>query len=164
MVAPVRGGDRVLDVGCNSGYIVDFLPRDCTVYGVDVSAELVDKARERMDVVLVAAAEALPYADHSMDVVVLGEILEHVYDPVAVLREAARVSRRIVVGSTPHELGKWGPSGTKPPVSHRFHVRCYTADTLRADIEAAGLYRALMSTVERGGTPQIHVFSAAIDA
>jgi SAM-dependent methyltransferase len=158
MVQEVCPGDRVLDVGCNTGYIVEFLHPECVAYGVDVAAELLPWAARRLHEVREAPAEDLPYPAASMDVVLLGEILEHVHDPVSVVREAARVSRRVVAGSTPHERGKWGPGGTKPPGSHRFHVRCFTASTLRAALEEGGLRDVVVSAVSRKGTPQMYVF------
>jgi ubiquinone/menaquinone biosynthesis C-methylase UbiE len=162
MVAPVMPGDTVLDVGCNSGYIVDFLPPNCTALGVDVSTELVHRAKRRMKDAQVAAAERLPHAAKSVDAVILGEILEHVHDPVAVLVEACRVSRRIVAGSTPHEAGKWGPNGKRAPETHAFHVRCFTRETLEETLAAAGLTAITVGVVEEGGVPQMYVFWGAV--
>ena len=162
IVAPIRPGDRVLDVGCNSGYIVQFLPRGCTAFGVDVSAELVAVAQQRLVEAHVAPAESLPYPDKSMDVVILGEILEHVFDPVEALREAARVARRVVVGSTPHEAGKWGPKGPRAPDRHRFHVRCFTEPELRAALHAASLRTLRIATVRRAGVDEMYVFHAEV--
>jgi len=158
MVEPVMPGDTVLDVGCNSGYIVDFLPPNCTAYGVDVSTELVKKAKRRLKDARVAAAERLPHADKAVDVVLLGEIIEHVHDADLVLREAARVARRIVAGSTPHEAGHWGPGGKRAPERHRFHVRCYTEATLRETLEGAGLRGIKIDTVVQEGVPQMYIF------
>lgn len=157
MVAPVRAGEVVLDVGCNSGYTAGFLPRGCECHGVDVAPALVEKARKRLASATVAEAEELPFPASRFDVVILGEIIEHVHDPVAVLREAARVSRRLIVGSTPHEAGKWGTASVH---THRFHVRCFTETTLRETLLAAGLKEPRVEVVGRGGVPQIYVFSA----
>ena len=156
MARGVVPGDRVLDVGCNTGYIVDFLPPGCLAFGVDVSEELVKSARGRLVEARGAPAEELPYPNQSMDVVLLGEILEHVHDPVVVLEEAARVASRIVAGSTPHEDGKWGPKGSLP--GHRFHVRCFTEKTLRETLEAGGLQDVGVGIVARAGVPQMYVF------
>lgn len=158
MVRPVVPGDTVLDVGCNSGYIVDFLPANCTAFGVDVSVELVKSAKRRLKDARVAPAEALPHPDKAVDVVLLGEILEHVHDAELVLREASRVARRIVAGSTPHEAGHWGPSGKRAPERHRFHVRCYTEATLRETLRGAGLHGIHIDAVVQGGVPQMYVF------
>lgn len=160
MVAPVRPGETVLDVGCNSGYITDFVPKSCHCFGVDVAPDLVAKARARLIWADVAPAEAIPLEDRSVDVVVLGEILEHVFDPVAVLREARRLARRLVVGSTPHEASVWGPSGRKAPAAHRFHVRCFTEGDLAQTLRAAGCADVQVRTTAWDGRPAFYCFEA----
>lgn len=54
-----------------------------------------------------ADGEHLPFKDHAFDVVVATEVLEHVENPEEFLAECLRVSRRMVIGSTPNEL-IWG--------------------------------------------------------
>jgi len=139
MLAPVRAGEAVLDAGCNSGFVVDFLPPTCTVSGVDVAEHLVAIARGRLARADVAPVEELPYADRSVDIIIYGEILEHVYDPVAVLLEGRRVARRLLIGSVPNEQSKWGPTGKHKPDGHPYHVRAFTARTLQATLRRAGL-------------------------
>jgi ubiquinone/menaquinone biosynthesis C-methylase UbiE len=46
---------------------------------------------------------ALPFADRSFDAVTCLEVLEHLDDPAAAVREMARVARRAVVVSVPFE-------------------------------------------------------------
>jgi len=160
MVGPVEPGEHVLDVGCNSGYLVDFVDESVSVFGVDVSANLVAKAKRRLREAYVAEAEDLPFGDGTFDVVVLGEIIEHVHDPVAVLSEARRVASRLVVGSTPHEDGKWGTSSVD---HHRFHVRCFTSTTLLEALVAADLREPKLSIVKnKAGTPQMYVFQGGV--
>ncbi len=157
MLAPVRAGEHVLDAGCNSGFIVEFLPRSCVVSGVDVAEHLVAIARTRLARADVAPVEELPYADRSGDVVILGEILEHVFDPVAVLLEARRVARRLVIGSVPNEHSKWGPTGKHKPDGHAYHVRAFTARTLRAALTGAGLV-----DVDVHPFADFHLFTAGV--
>lgn len=156
MFAYVQPGESLLDVGCNSGYAKQFVSKRCLVWGVDVSEALVSKARQRLDGAEVARAESLPFRDGTFDVVALGEILEHVFDPVLVLREAARVSRRAIIGSTPTEDGAWG-SHRVP--DHPFHVRCYDETTLRADLETVATRKRYV-TVKR--LRHMYVFEALV--
>lgn len=154
MFSFVRPGESLLDVGCNSGYAKVFVSSRCTVWGVDVSEELVNKARHRLEGAEVARAENLPFEDNSFDVVSLGEILEHVYSPLDVLEEAARVARRAVIGSTPTEDGAWG-SHRVP--DHPFHVRCYDEASLVSDL-AVVAEREKDITIRR--LPHMYVFEA----
>lgn len=156
MFAYVQPGESLLDVGCNSGYAKQFVSKRCLVWGVDVSEDLVSKARQRLDGAEVARAESLPFRDGTFDVVALGEILEHVFDPLLVLREAARVSRRAIIGSTPTEDGAWG-SHRVP--DHPFHVRCYDEATLRTDLETVATRKRYV-TVKR--LRHMYVFEALV--
>ncbi|NIV30365.1 MAG: methyltransferase domain-containing protein, partial [Anaerolineae bacterium] len=61
------------------------------VYGVDIEVERVAEGATRLPDLLAAAAEALPFADQCLDVVLLHEALEHVEDDRQVVHEAYRV-------------------------------------------------------------------------
>lgn len=90
----------VADVGCGAGTQCRmWAALGHRVHGVDVNAPLVELARvrtreRRLDVDFqVGSATALPWADGSMDVCLLPELLEHVADWKSCLTEAARVLR-----------------------------------------------------------------------
>ena len=100
------GAGRVLEVGCGEGVIADTLTRR---FGEVVALDLPD-AGLRADWrhypgprFLHASAHALPFADDQFDVVVAAEVLEHLPDPQLGLAEMARVGRRHLVLSVPHE-------------------------------------------------------------
>src|SRR4051812_45141657 len=82
-------GDRVLDVGCGSGWLAQHFEH---YTGVDGSPEAVTAAeRAGRRVLLHDVAGPLPFRDPEFDGVVLKDLLEHVPDPVAVVREVHRV-------------------------------------------------------------------------
>jgi 2-polyprenyl-3-methyl-5-hydroxy-6-metoxy-1,4-benzoquinol methylase len=98
----LRAGLDVLDVGCGPGTItVDLAGRVAPgrVLGLDVSAAPLDEARELAAREGVAAefsvgdVYALDLPDDSFDVVHAHQVLQHLTDPVAALREMARVCR-----------------------------------------------------------------------
>ncbi|HEV2944790.1 MAG TPA: ubiquinone/menaquinone biosynthesis methyltransferase [Solirubrobacteraceae bacterium] len=99
-VAP-KAGERVLDVATGTGMVAAELRRraDCSVVGVDQSAEMLAGAKARFagensGVELVQGqAEQLPFADASFDAVTFTYLLRYVDDPAATMRELARVVR-----------------------------------------------------------------------
>lgn len=156
----VRPGDRVLDVGCNSGYLVDYCPTTCQVVGVDVNPDLVDIASARLHAAYCAPAEGLPFDDNRFDVVHLGGVLEIVFDPVPVILEATRVARRAVIGSTAHADGAWGRS--RVPI-HSWHVRALDEDQLRYLLALVGQIDCLGTIYAAGQeAPQVMYWNALV--
>jgi SAM-dependent methyltransferase len=89
---------RFLDVGCGIGAMETFLAeRTGSVCGVDVSAEIVERAKEQIPWAEFTAYDGrkLPFADGSFDVVFAICVLHHVDRPErpALVREMRRVVR-----------------------------------------------------------------------
>jgi len=103
LVSHLGEGAELLDVGCGPGTItVDFAKRLApgAVVGLDASESVLEQARELarddalQNVQFVSGdAYALPFDDDSFDIAHAHQVLQHVADPVAVLREMARVVR-----------------------------------------------------------------------
>jgi demethylmenaquinone methyltransferase / 2-methoxy-6-polyprenyl-1,4-benzoquinol methylase len=137
-VAPASG-ERVLDVATGTGLVVaELLARgDCSVTGVDQSAEMLDAARARFAhgagartarasvELLEAEAEELPFADGSFDALTFTYLLRYVDDPRATMRELARVLRP---GGRIASL----EFGVPPAYAARVAWRAYTALALPA--------------------------------
>jgi SAM-dependent methyltransferase len=98
--APLHG-TRILDVGCGLGlYVQRFRALSDQVYGVDVDADKVQEASRTLPNIAEAPAERLPFPDGMFDVLLSHEVLEHVTDEDAALREAVRMLKpggRLVV-------------------------------------------------------------------
>jgi SAM-dependent methyltransferase len=90
-----EGRGPVLDVGCGAGSVTaELVRRGRTVHGVDILGEAVERAASRgIRARRADVQDGLPYGDGSMDAVVALDVLEHVLDPAALLREIGRVLR-----------------------------------------------------------------------
>ena len=89
-------GQTVLDLGCGTGDLSQAaIDVGATVVGVDLSQEMLVRARRRMPGLRLirGKGEALPLADQSVDAVVSGFALRNFESIPAVLRECARVLR-----------------------------------------------------------------------
>ena len=102
-VAPVAG-ERIFDVATGTGMVAaELLARaDCTVVGLDQSAEMLAGARARFAAspeegtrieLIEGQAEQLPFADDTFDALTFTYLLRYVDDPPATMRELARVVR-----------------------------------------------------------------------
>ncbi|KAH8678511.1 ubiE/COQ5 methyltransferase [Xylariales sp. PMI_506] len=98
----IKPTDRVLDVGCGPGSItIDIAEIACqgSVIGVDSVASVLDQARSlaaqrgatNIEFQGPVDANALPYEDETFDVVFCHQVLQHVNDPIGILREMRRV-------------------------------------------------------------------------
>ncbi len=101
----IEKGQKVLDIGCGDGLLLSALAKKgVTGFGVDVSEEGARKCREKgLDVSVVdISADNLPFKDGSFDAVIMLDVLEHVYAPEELLKEAVRVSKKYVIISVPN--------------------------------------------------------------
>jgi SAM-dependent methyltransferase len=127
---------RILDVGCGTGGNLVVLSQFGEAEGVDVSPDALEFCRQRgLQNVKLGAAEKIPYADGSFDLVTALDVVEHFDDDVAGLREMRRVLQpngRLLL-FVPTFMFLWG---VQDDVSH--HRRRYRLSELRRAVEKAG--------------------------
>ena len=98
-------GKRVLDLGCRYGALTRAYVDGNEIVGVDVDgAALEEAAKLGIETRWADVEQPLDFPDASFDVVVAGEVLEHLRDPGSVVAEARRVLRpgAKLVGSVPN--------------------------------------------------------------
>jgi 2-polyprenyl-3-methyl-5-hydroxy-6-metoxy-1,4-benzoquinol methylase len=155
LLAHVPDGARVLDVGCSSGYLArPLVARGCTVVGNERDPRAAEAAREICSEVHVGDVEKmpLPLPPASFDVVLCGDLIEHLRDPEAFLtriRPLLRPDGRLVL-TTPNVanwalrlgllFGRW--RYTERGLLDRTHVHLFTRATLAETLVRAG-YRLL---------------------
>jgi SAM-dependent methyltransferase len=127
---------RILDVGCGTGANLELLGKYGEASGVDVSQDALTFCRARgLENVRHGEAEKLPFEDGSFDLVTGLDVVEHLDDDVAGLREMWRVlkpgGRALLF--VPAFMFLWG---VQDDVSH--HRRRYTLPGLRKVVREAG--------------------------
>jgi len=117
-LAEVVAGQRVLDVGCGPGALTSELVRrlgPATVTAVDPSESFVAAVQERCPGVDVnrCSAEQLQFGDQALDAALAQLVVHFMADPVAGLREMARVTRTdgVVAACVWDHAGDGGPLG-----------------------------------------------------
>jgi SAM-dependent methyltransferase len=83
---------RVLENGCGVGMYLEHLsPHAGELIGLEYDLERASEAHQRSDAVICAAGEHLPFPEHSFDLVLSHEVLEHVQDDRTAIQEMVRV-------------------------------------------------------------------------
>lgn len=96
----IAPGDRVLEVGVGTGINAALYPSTCHVTGIDFSASMLEKARERVSRkglrhvrLMEMDAAHLKFADNSFDIVYAPYVVNCVSDPLKVVSEMRRVCK-----------------------------------------------------------------------
>jgi SAM-dependent methyltransferase len=156
----VREGTVLLDAGAGFGrHAFEAARRGARVVALDYAADEVVTTRntfgamadageipaERFVASLRGDATRLPFGDGAFDVVMTSEVLEHIQDDVAAIRELVRVLKPGgMLGATvpawwPEKINWMLSDEYHAPKSPGGHVRIYSATELKAKFRAAGL-------------------------
>jgi len=127
---------KILDVGCGTGANLLLLSKYGDAEGVDVSEDALAFCRERgLENLKLGAGEDLPYEDGTFDLVTAFDVVEHMDDDLAGLKEMRRVLRpggRVLL-FVPTFMFLWG---LQDDVSH--HRRRYRLAELESVLKKAG--------------------------
>jgi SAM-dependent methyltransferase len=172
--------DAILDAGCGRGFYLKFLRRlyAARLAGVELEHDVITIARdalrtEQAITLTTASLYGLPFPTAAFDKAILSEVLEHVPDDVAALRELRRVLKpggllAITVPNANYPFW-WDPiNKTLETLFNRpirrgvlagiwaNHVRLYTRQQLREAVTAAGLEIADERAFTHHAFPFIH--------
>lgn len=129
---------RTLEVGCAQANISTLLAeRGYVAFALDLRIGFLEYARMKRTCghvhYMVASGERLPFTEQSCDVVILGELLEHVAWPEQFLIEARRVlvPGGILIVSTPNGQHRWSTLPTFESIQNsrdQFELRQFGPD------------------------------------
>lgn len=148
---------RLLDVGCHSGLLTKEIikhVKPVEIYGIDISAKSIEKARERIKngKFKIADAHNLPYKNSFFDVLFCLEMLEHVDYPKIVIQELYRVLKKdgyaIILVPTDNLLFRiiWFLWNLRYPVWKHVHVQSFQNDSLDKIVKKEGFKIVIVKT------------------
>jgi ubiquinone/menaquinone biosynthesis C-methylase UbiE len=170
----------ILDCACGRGFYLTYYRRlsQARLVGLELEAEIIHKAQQNVghlpNIHLTRAnIYSLPFPDEYFDGVILSEILEHIEDDVAGLREVYRVLKPggVVAITVPNANYPfwWDPINKsletllQTHIQHgplagiwANHVRLYTLEHLRRSVQSAGFQIAAERAFTHHCFPFIH--------
>ncbi len=147
---------RLLDIGCGEGNVTELyrVRKGCETHGIEIADQAIERAVARG----VQARKwdlneyPYPFEEASFDTVAIVDVLEHVIDPLMLLRESRRILReggraivcvpnfarignraRLLVLGDPRDILHWGGYGDGME-----HLHWFTQPKLRAFMQEAG--------------------------
>ncbi|HOE69381.1 MAG TPA: class I SAM-dependent methyltransferase [Candidatus Omnitrophota bacterium] len=94
LVRNLRGA-KVLDVGCGTGRFLARFPDGNTLFGMDLSENMLQAAQKKIHRahLTVASATAIPFPDNSFDLVYSVRVIQHIRDQQRMIAELSRVCK-----------------------------------------------------------------------
>jgi SAM-dependent methyltransferase len=146
---------RILEVGCGAGFtgraIKEKFGNKAEVTGIEIVAEVAEKARGNIDKVIIGNVETLelPFAKGYFDCIIYGDVLEHLIDPWGLLirhREFLKAGGHVVISipnvahyRTIKMLWKKKWDYTDRGVFDKTHLRFFALHNIRDMLKDAGL-------------------------
>lgn len=157
----------LLDVGCGNGSFLDQMrPLSWVVTGVEPDVEAVSVARERYGLdIFQGSLEEANFPDEHFDAITVCHVIEHVPDPVGLMKECRRVlkphGKLVVLAPNINSLGfrQFGEYWRGLEIPRHFYL--FSPQTLLECAELAGLDVQEMRTTAKGA-PWMWVASSLI--
>ncbi|MBN2310505.1 MAG: class I SAM-dependent methyltransferase [Candidatus Hydrogenedentes bacterium] len=176
---PSLAGKDILDVGCGPGVQLQYLAASNRLVGVDISAHALRRASGNGYLCCQGDLDgrALPFRDGSFDIVVCTDVFEHLFQPLALLKEIRRVlkSEGVAFLSVPNHFelmtrlrilfGGGAVWASHKPDSHAWdyaHIRYFTPRSFRAFL-AEGAFAPEQSYAGFSPSPMVHVLSLLLE-
>jgi 2-polyprenyl-3-methyl-5-hydroxy-6-metoxy-1,4-benzoquinol methylase len=154
MYLPCQRNGHLLDIGCGNGQALQCMGElGWQVQGVDFDPKAVQIASKKGLAVRLGSLEAQGFPSDSFDAITMSHLIEHVHDPLSLLRECRRIlkPRGHLVMVTPNSEG-WGHQrfgGSWMHLDPPRHLHIFNRQSLRELTGRAGLQLVNLSTTIR---------------
>ncbi|MCL5411599.1 MAG: class I SAM-dependent methyltransferase [Patescibacteria group bacterium] len=142
---------KILDVGCSSGdFVAGFADLGWEPFGLEISNQKVAEAKKKgVNCQVGDVSEELPFKDNTFKAIIAGEIIEHLVDTDAFIKELHRILKKdgVVIITTPNLaslenrvrllFGKY-PRWVDYKIESYGHVRSYTPKALKRHLTDNG--------------------------
>lgn len=144
LIKDVKDGDKVIDIGAgvfgSAQYIAENTDLKCDLYAYDQSytaKEIVDNLKLPITYLLGSCEGKLPFKDNEFDVVIAGEIIEHIENPDYFVSELKRIGKKVAISTVDTNCQNAKNYGDYPE-----HIWEFTIDDLKkyGEYETCGDY------------------------
>jgi len=142
IIAQIKSGDRVLDIGCGRGKFLDICKKkNIKAIGVDKEKCSVDFCRQYGLEAMMANVYKLPFSNNSFSFIICQSVVEHLNQPLKGLREIKRILKKggVFIVSVPTPEGSFWDDPT--------HIRPYTSKSIISLLEMVGFKNVQCSYV-----------------
>lgn len=145
---------RLLDIGCGSGSFIEYMNNyGWETTGIDFDTEAIKTAKQKNLNVKLGSLDEQKFPDNYFDVVTLSHVIEHVYDPLKLLKECFRILKLggNIVLSTPnnkslgHKYFKENWRGLEPPR----HIHIFSRNSISKILKKSSFGEFSLFTTNR---------------
>lgn len=160
MIGNYQKAGRILDVGCATGFFLQVAKdRGWEPYGVDVSIEALVEAQRGPNIPVVQGTlERASFRDDCFDAITMFDVIEHLPDPIQVLREAHRILKEngILVICTPdvESFSARLMGRNWPHLKPSEHLYYFSKNTLPRMLDRAGFHVLEATGIAKTLTPR----------
>lgn len=150
----VPEGSRVLDIGCASGYVGEYLIKEkgCKFFGVEPNLRSAEEAKKAgYELVINTSVEAAltSFVGEEFDVIILADVLEHLVEPASILADVKKLLKADgqIILSLPNiahysirlKMLVGNFESTETGILDKTHLHHYTLEAATRLFESAGL-------------------------
>lgn len=143
IVVPFKKDGKILDAGCGNGDMIGWMKEyGWETYGVDISREACEQAKKQGLDVFCGELQDAHFSSDFFDVITVNHVLEHVHNPLALLKECNRILKKdgLLIVDCPNfgcfDSRLFGESWQQVDVPR--HLYHFTWDTLNKTLNVAG--------------------------